>query len=200
MRRCSKCGAEAADSHDACGICGAPFDGVESVGCPRALPVKAPIVWGAPFGLKPSQPAVGVPRRFGVGTMMILTTVFAVLFGILKTAGVDPAVFAAVSVFMGGVAVCQVLLFKGKDPRKASFVGGIITFGVVAAMVAVEEGFRFHRVEYAIQFAFWGGLLTPVAGGPLGYAAGCLVAAVFLVRKEPDDAEPTPEESAKDSP
>ena len=34
-------------------------------------------------------------------------------------------------------------------------------------------------------------------GGPLGYAAGCLVAAIFLVRKEPGDAEPPPEESAE---
>ena len=36
-------------------------------------------------------------------------------------------------------------------------------------------------------------------GGPLGYAVGCIVAAIFLVRKEPDDAEPAPEKSAEHS-
>jgi hypothetical protein len=39
-------------------------------------------------------------------------------------------------------------------------------------------------------------ILSALLGGPLGYAAGCVAAAIFLVRKEPDDAE----ESTKHSP
>jgi len=199
MQRCWRCGAVAADFNGICGICGTVFDGVESAGGTPGLPGKAK-VWGAPFGLKPSQPAVSVPRRFSVGTMMILVTAFAMLLGILKTVGVPPLEFAAISLFIAGVGVCQVLLFKGMDPRKASFFGGMISFAVVAVLVALVAVFQAPSVEIAIEVVFYGCLFAPIFGGPLGYAAGCLVAAIFLVRKEPDDAEPAPEDSPEHRP
>jgi hypothetical protein len=196
VRLCSKCGAELADSRAVCGVCGAALVGVESPRRTPGLPVEA-AVWGAPFGLKSPRPAVGVPRRFGVGTMMILMTAFIVLFGILKTAGVDPIIFAAVSLFIGGVAVCQVLLFKGGDPRKASFFGGLITAGVLAVVAALVTAFVYRNLQLTVEAVFYGGLLAVLFGGPLGYAAGCLVAAIFLVRKEPGDAGASGEEAAE---
>jgi hypothetical protein len=205
MRQCPKCGGELAESHDTCNVCGTPIDDVKPTRRPAEVPIMATLVeepfhpqppvakgpWGAPFGLKPSQAAVSVPRRFGVGTMMILVTAFAVLLGILKSVGVPPAIFGTVAAFIAGVGACQVLLFKGKDPRRASFYGGIITFAVIGPTSVV--------VAYLVDPQFFGGSLmgplfvagvdAAVFGGPLGYAAGCLVAAIFLVRKEPDDAE-----------
>jgi hypothetical protein len=168
---------------------------VEEPVCP--LPddaAKGP--WGAPFGLKPSQPAVSVPRRFSVGTMMILVTAFAVLLGILKSFGVPPEVFAAVAAFIAGVGACQVLLFKGQDPRRASFYGGMITSGVLAVVTALVAWLQTASVEFVIGFLFGGALLAAILGGPLGYAAGCLIAAIFLVRKEPGDAESMPEDGS----
>ncbi|MFZ1934655.1 MAG: hypothetical protein WCB27_23075 [Thermoguttaceae bacterium] len=214
MRQCPKCGGEMAESQETCGVCGTPIDNVEPTRRPAEVPIMATLVeepsepqppvaergpWGAPFGLKPSQPAVGVPRRFGVGTMMILVTAFAMLLGVLKSAGVDPLIFAAVAAFIAGVGACQVLMFKGQDPRRASFYGGIITFSVLAVVVALVVG-HLYGAKYAIRCAFLLGVLTFVAGGPLGYGAGCLVAAIFLVRKEPDDAEPPAEEPAEERP
>jgi hypothetical protein len=199
-RLCPKCGADMSVSQRVCRVCGTIVGSGKPWGRPFAMPGRPAGPWGAPFGLHPSQQAVGVPRRFGVGTLMILTTVFAVLFGTLKTAGVPPEVFVAVSLFVGGVAVCQVLLFQGKDPRKASFFGGMISAGVVAAVMAAMAGFQTHSMAVAIGVAFGGGVLAPLIGGPLGYAAGALVAAVFLVRKEPGDDEPTPEELAEQAP
>ena len=169
-------------------------DETDSQPRPPSAPVAAKGPWGAPFGLKSSQPAVCVPRRFSVGTMMILVTACAVLLGVLKSAGVPPLVFATVAVFIGGVGACQVLMFKGTDPRRASFYGGMITFGVLAVVAAMAAG-CLADWEAAIACVFWGGILAFILGGPLGYAAGCLVAAIFLVRKEPADAEPTPEDS-----
>ena len=197
MRLCPKCGAEAADSCDTCHVCGTAVAGVESAGCLPELPIMATLV-ESPLRPKPLPAPVGVPRRFSIGTMMILTTAFAVLFGVLKTFGVPPIAFAAISIFIGGVGACQSLLFKGKRPRLASFVGGIIMFGllaVVGLLVACFVDRPLLSLFYIMILMGVTTVLTAVIGGPLGYIVGCLVAAIFLVRKEPDDAEPTPEKS-----
>jgi hypothetical protein len=188
-----------------------PRDDVRPTSRPAEGPILATVVeepvypllddaakgpWAAPFGLKPSQPAVSVPRQFSVGTMMILVTAFAVLLGILRSFGVPPEVFATVAAFIAGVGACQVLLFKGQDPRRASFYGGIITMGVLAIVTALVAWFATQSVEYVIASVFWGAVLAVILGGPLGYAAGCLVAAIFLVRKEPSDAESMAEDGS----
>ena len=92
----SKSGVETGGSSD---VSDAPVGKVAPAACPAEVPIMATLVeppvqltplattkgpWGAPFGLKPSQPAVCVPRRFSVGTMMILVTACAMLLGILK--------------------------------------------------------------------------------------------------------------------
>ena len=212
MRLCSKCGAKAADSHDTCDICGAAVDGVQSAGCPPEVPIMAtlvelpfrpkplPTLVESPFRPKPLPAPVGVPRRFSIGTMMILVTVFALLFGVLKTCGVHPIAFAAISIFIGGVAACQALLFQGKMPRLASFIGGIIMLGLIDVVGLLVVGFLSRDSLSPLNTVI---VLGPMAvqtvaiGGPLGYLAGCLIAAIFLVRIEPDDAEPTPKESAE---
>jgi hypothetical protein len=202
MRLCPKCSDEAADSDDACGVCGTVIDGVESVCCPVELPVMATVV-ESPIRRKPPRAPAGVPRRFSIGTMMILVTAFAMLFGVLKTLNVHPIAFAVISLFIGGVAASQSLLFKGKMPRLASYVGGIIMYCLIASVTAVLAFFTdrgpvsiLDVLGTLLAVSVWGASF----GGLLGYAVGCLVAAIFLVRKEPDDAEPTAEKSAEDSP
>jgi len=183
-RLSSEFGGEGADSDDGSYVRPIVVDDAE------LADGAAETAWGAPFGLKPSRPAVCVPRRFSVGTMMILVTAFAVLLGILKTVGVEPVVFATVAAFLGGVGVCQVLMFKGTDPRRASFFGGMITAGVLTVIIAFVGGAMGGGAGFVVQYVFTGGVIAFILGGPLGYAAGCLVAAIFLVRKEPDDLEP----------
>jgi len=146
------------------------------------------------------SPQVGMPRRFSIGTIMILTTLFALLFGVLEMLRVPPMGFAAVSVFVAGVAACQALLYGGKNPRKASYVGGAAMYGLAVVVTALVTGYRQHSAVPAIGMMICGSVGALVVGGPLGYVAGCLVAGVFLVRKEPDDAEPTPEESVEHGP
>jgi hypothetical protein len=139
---------------------------------------------------------VGVPRRFSIGTMMILVTAFGVLFGAMKTIGVPPLVFGAIALFIGGVAACQAILFKGKMPRLASFVGGIAMFFLIGVTITVMECFTPHGFDnvFALLGAVIGiGFGAILLGGPLGYVVGCFVASIFLVRKEPEDAEPAAE-------
>jgi hypothetical protein len=130
---------------------------------------------------------VGVPRRFGIGTLMILTAAFAVLCSVLKVLGASPLAFVCVLGFVSCIAACQVLLFRGKNPRAASIVGGL-TIGVLVGLSHV--GWRAYQgmflpwiLRELALMGFWCGL----AGAIWGYLAGLLVATIFLVRKEPDD-------------
>jgi hypothetical protein len=138
----------------------------------------------------PSRPQVGVPRRFGIATILILMAVFAVLFGVLRMLDVPPAVFIGISVFVGGVAACQAILFKGKDPRAASMIAGAVIFYVIMLIVCLTNDFGPRDFTRDMTLSFRGTLITLVIGGFLGYLVGGLMAAVFLVRKEPEDVPP----------
>jgi len=60
--------------------------------------------------------AVGVPRRFAVGTALIIVTMYSVLFGWLKWLGVSPLVFTIVAVFVTCVAAARCSCFAAGDP------------------------------------------------------------------------------------
>ena len=194
---CEKCGAIKAERYDKCLVCSLSGDVVGSR--PRSSDAAngykfPPIIEG-----DLPAPQVGLPRRYSIGTLMILTVFFALLFGILKMCGVSPIVFIAVTIFVVVVAACQALLYGGKNPRRASFVAGVAMYAAAAIITAVVQGV--HRGNLANAIAELPCYLfgAVIAGGPLGYIAGCLVAAIFLVRKEPDETEP-PEEPAKRRP
>jgi hypothetical protein len=190
---CEKCGAMKGNEYDKCLVCSLSSDvpdflrrSPDAASPHKFLPI---IDYDAP------SPQVGMPRRFGIATLMITTVFFAFLFGILKMCGVPPIGFIAVIVFVLGVASCQALLYGGKNPRKASFVAGVVMYCLVALVMAAIEGF-FQGATLADVI---GGTICYVTGaafvgGPLGYAAGCLIAAIFLVRKEPGEVEPPPEQ------
>ncbi len=138
-----------------------------------------------------------MPRRFGIATLMILTAAFAVMFSLMKMLGADPAVFVCISIFVAGIAACQVLLYKGKNPRKASIIGGYIMGGLIFVGVAIVGGF-YRRDAWVVLLR----LLLPtlfftvlLLGGPFGYLAGCMVAGIFLAWKdhdpEPADDDPS---------
>jgi hypothetical protein len=188
MWRCPKCGAEVANSHQTCWVCGASADGVQSAGLPLP-PVMATVV-DEPAPWAPGRPQVGVPRRFGIGTLMILTTAFAVMFSLMKVLGTLPEVFSCVSIFVAGVAACQVLMFQGKNPRKASFVGGYIVGGVLAVGFAIFWGVYWREADQFFRALIVGLPLAALLGGPFGYLAGCVVAGIFLAWKD-QDPEPT---------
>ncbi|MHB1036952.1 MAG: hypothetical protein ACYC35_20030 [Pirellulales bacterium] len=128
---------------------------------------------------------MGVPRRFGIATMMIFTAIFAVLFAVLKALNFSPAGFAGVSIFIGGVAACQSLLFRGKAPRAASIVGGSILLCVIVTVARFADGLSFDSAE--VVDLYLGFLLL---GGLLGYGVGVFIAAIFLIRKEPANQPP----------
>ncbi len=131
--------------------------------------------------------AVGVTRRFSVGTLMILTAMFGVLFAVLTMLDANPIIFFMVAVFFAGTGLAQMFLFGGREPRKASVVGGFflgLIIGLAAVIIAQQtrnsfgsrSGFEYYNT---ISCAF----VAMIFGGPLGYIAGCLSAGIFLVRE-----------------
>ena len=163
-----------------CWICGTAPDGTEF---PSTAPVPPPIKLPT---LREVVSAAGVPRRFGLQKVMVMTAVYAVLFAVMAALGVHPIVFVAIAVFFTGVAASQALLFGGKDPRRASMVTGLMLCPMVilGSVFVLQEWWNVYidlRAEFTYVF------LGLVFGAPLGYMAGAFSAAVFLVREcEPD--------------
>jgi hypothetical protein len=141
------------------------------------------------------SPQVGVPRRFGIGTMMVFTAMFAVLFSVLKTLNVSPAPFVFISVFVAGVAACQAILFGGKNPRAASIAGGSVLYYLMMVVVYLYSGSVPGAWPKESLFSLPGIFALLLAGAWAGYAAGILAAAIFLVWKEPDDGAPPPNDA-----
>lgn len=138
-----------------------------------------------PWGARWDTPAAGVPRRFGMAVLMLLMTMYAVLFAAMKLLNAEVTYFLIVAVLATGVGLGQMLLFGGRYPRAASIWVGMCLFpleAVVAYLIAflgsAHSGIeRFEVVVLAILMA------VPMAavGALFGYLMGGLTAGVFLL-------------------
>lgn len=138
-----------------------------------------PILARAPLfsGARP----VGVPRRFGVGSLLVVTAAFAILLGAMKSLQVDPIVMGLVAAFIAVVGAGQAVLFGGKVRRTASMIAGMLfplVVGFPVFVYAVVARGRLSGYEFGIAFVS----ILPwcVLGVPAGYVAGVLAAGVFL--------------------
>ncbi len=123
-----------------------------------------------------------MPRRFGVGVLLILMTFFAVLFALLRSLDYGPEVCAIVGVLFVGVAAGQALLFGGKQPRAASIVVGAVLFPLEMLGLALYRNLVEQPGRGSIVDDTFAGLLCSIAGGALlGYLAGAVTAGIFLV-------------------
>lgn len=123
----------------------------------------------------------GVPRRYGLDTILVVVTLFAVLFGLLTWTGLHPVLIGLFVLFIAGVGVSQAVFFGGKNPRLASVLGGLamwILIGIGAVAVAsYRSGDRWPRPEDFFCLLFGGVWFSPL----LGYVAGTFVAGVFMI-------------------
>src|SRR5690242_12512148 len=85
----------------------------------------------------PIDDVASVPRRFGVGVLLILMTAFAVLFAVMQSLRAPPQLFAVIAGLFLAVTVAQILLFRGEQPRVASLLAGavVVPVEVVIAMI-----------------------------------------------------------------
>jgi hypothetical protein len=142
---------------------------------------------GALPQVHPGDPQVGVPRRFGVGSLLVVTAFFALLLGTMSTCGWPPPLLGSAAVFFVVIGVSQATLFKGKDPRRASILAGlafgvVVLWGYTLCVLCYEASgpLPFGAVLASLCVAT---LVGALLGGIAGYVAGGLLAGVFLVMK-----------------
>ncbi len=135
---------------------------------------------------RPSE--FGAPRRYGIGTIMIVTLAAAVLLGVFNAFGAPPVLVVVVMVFLVLVGLGQIILYQGVRPRAASVLTGAIVFPLEYFLIFVFFAVKDHRgwrgVADPVEVIVFGCILLvvgPILGAGLGYVAGGLVAGIFLV-------------------
>ena len=123
-----------------------------------------------------AQQEAGVPRRFGVSVLLVITAMYAVLFGILQATNAPASSFFVIALFFTAIGLGQMFLFKGKRPRRASVLVG----GCFFPCLVLLKIFSVHHRMWHAELLF--GLVCSTLGGALlGYTGGGIVAGVFLV-------------------
>jgi MFS family permease len=179
---------------------------------PQTLPEAEPPRSDRPWDARWDTPAAGVPRRFGMGILMLLMTLSAVLFSVLRTVGAGVEVFVVISTMFAAVALGQIVLFGGRYPRAASIWVGACFFPLQAIALCLwmlfETGYRSSQSPAQLFLLFGMLLLISIPiGAAFGYLSGGLVGGVFLIldslakrQRPPSDAiEPAePQEPTND--
>jgi pantoate--beta-alanine ligase len=124
-------------------------------------------------------------RRFSLGTLLVGTVFFALLFAVLKRLQVPWPIVIAIIVFLVGVAAAQMLVRDERKARVASMWAGAVLY--ILAVVAI--GVFSKRAGAHLEP--WGAQ-SPVGlvliGAIAGYIGGVFVAGIFLVSQLVDDA------------
>src|SRR6266478_1498195 len=86
-----------------------------------------------------------VPRRFGIGTILVVTTAFAGLLAFLRWFGAPPQAVGFLLGYISLVGLGQAVLFRGCRPRLAS-----IATGSVCMLLLVVVVMAFNRTHMPV--------------------------------------------------
>jgi hypothetical protein len=115
---------------------------------------------------------------------MLLITLFAVLFSVMRTMGARVEVFAVIAAMVAAVGIGQVFLFRGHYPRAASIWVGACFFPlqVIALWLWTyfERGAGPTPDDLLELFVLRVPVSVPIGVG-FGYLAGGVVGGVFLI-------------------
>jgi hypothetical protein len=114
-----------------------------------------------------------VPRRFGMGTLLIATTLFAMLFAFLQWARARPEELFFYTAFVATVSVAQ-MIFE-RSPRWASILAGGFYLPLSMLIIPMVRGRGVWRGTGSIGLIEWA-----IMGLCIGYLGGALVAGIFL--------------------
>ncbi|MBN1908451.1 MAG: hypothetical protein JW818_01815 [Pirellulales bacterium] len=146
-----------------------------------------------------------VPRRFPMGTLMLMVTLFAVLFAVMQSFKLPGWLIFVIAGLFLAVGMGQVWLLRGRRPKLASMIAGAVFVPAVAAILYLMFGRRYPSASLNVWDYLLAALLAYISipvGVVLGYVFGCLAAGVFLFwRVEPDEsADDRPEEQTPEPP
>ncbi|MGO9113450.1 MAG: Clp protease N-terminal domain-containing protein [Thermoguttaceae bacterium] len=143
------------------------------------------------------RPAVGVPRRFGVFIMMLMVTLYAFLFSLLKLLRASNLVFVLLALLFTGIGIGQAMMFGGRYPRAASiWTGSILVPIEVCVYVMCQTGspnvgsLRGCMIYLAIF------ILCIPFGAVFGYLFGTLTAGGFWLVDRYEKRQQAAKESA----
>ena len=127
--------------------------------------------------------AIGVPRRFGLGTLMIVVLALASLFGAANRLNAPPLLSFCASGFFCVIGGLQMVMRR--VPRTASVGTGAVLLPLTAAVTWVAASANPSPTLTAListpaDVAFLGAHLVAL-GAVWGYLGGTLVAGLFLV-------------------
>lgn len=122
------------------------------------------------------------PKRFDIATMMVVTVAYAFLFMLISTVvGMNNSTSvwasAIIGLYLAYIAIAQIVLFKGDEPRFASVVAGAAAFSLTVFAVSAF-GNENNGIWNCLAMAFLAGVFF---GAPVGYFAGATVGGVFLI-------------------
>lgn len=139
--------------------------------------------WPQPKIAASTEATYHVPKRFGMSGMLAITTLMAVIFGVLRNfpgglnfsfdanAQTHPVVYIFLGLLV--LATCVAQMLYGDVPRAASCIAGAILFPVCILVVFVWNGML---LEAVCLLPFLG-----IAGAGFGYLAGGCTAGCFLL-------------------
>jgi len=137
---------------------------------PSELPPPAGRVW-------PHAPGktYSVPRRFGIGTALFVTTLFGAFFGFMTWARAPLFLILFYSSFFICVSLAQMVLHR--VPRVASMVAGALFLPASAGIaILARDGLEGIRWGWLV-----GGFWLGVIGIGVGYVGGTLLAGAFMI-------------------
>ena len=123
--------------------------------------------------LSSDRPAVyGVPRRYDLVLLLVVSVAFATLFALLQAFGASSHIITVVLAFVVVVGIAQATLFGGRAPRRSSLIAGML---LGQALVAINASIRESTVSVKDL------VFTSLVFALMGYFTGAVVGGVFLV-------------------
>jgi hypothetical protein len=147
----------------------------------------------------PAWRVYSAPRRFDLTTIFIVTLAYSLLFGAMSALSFPAGTSAAIGGFILLVGAGQALLFGGTRPRTASLLVGTLIYSAAMLVVWIINGQRIMSASTLLIMSTY----AIVGGAILGYLAGIIVGAVFLIadklrmffsrrRRQPGEEQSTP--------
>lgn len=131
-----------------------------------------------PHPYQPQRPPAQVPRRFGVGVLLLFLTAFSLLFCGLKWLQAPPWLVLRFCLLFVLVALAQ--MFSRGRPRQVSMVAGGIYGLLLTLLLLVDALSAMRPLQGAIVLAISSMFIFVPLGVFLGYLAGTLLAGMFL--------------------
>jgi hypothetical protein len=127
------------------------------------------------IGLRLLRLKVGVPRRFGLGALLVVTGCFGALFAMLSALNTHWILVQVICCMLLIIGMLQMLRGPGKAFESSVLTGIAImaVVGVIGGLLEPPES----GTPGVIIFLLWAMIIGPAAG----YLGGVLVASVFLI-------------------